>query len=416
MISEENLVLNMPFDEAAGSLVAYDYSRSRADGVVTDAEFVAGKQGNCIKFNGNGKVEVEDSIINFAMPFSICAWLSLDEVSRIISIVINYNGLDKYYKYDVTLQAGTWYNLVLVRENNKIFIYLNGTCVQYDVLTADYGNPIGVSINQANYCTLLGNGCLDEVKIYQQALTQEDINEMLSSTKQLSYLIDGKDFKSFGVSVSNSKGLVGALKLKEIKKVDFSGYHGAAVDLSRPRFEEREITLECYIHSTGGKMAFVNAVQQFVSQFFSKHQAPASGMEGIVCPAGLHRLTVDIHPTKPLIYEVYLPDGTDVEKTWNDSTMTGTFTLKLREAEPVKMVLKHMRIDDSSKRATITLTTNKLVNIYWGDGTTTQDVYGSSTTITHNFAENGDYFIVITGVIEEITSITTNAIIVWEKL
>ena len=115
------------------------------------------------------------------------------------------------------------------------------------------------------------------------------------------------------------------------------------------------------------------------------------------------------------MYEVYLPDGTDIAKEWNDSKMVGTFTLKLKEPEPVKRVLKHFRVNENSKTVTITLTTQKLVNIYWGDGTTTQDVYGTQT-ITHDYSENGEDYVIVTGVIEDITDFSTNAIIVWNKL
>lgn len=80
------------------------------------------------------------------------------------------------------------------------------------------------------------------------------------------------------------------------------------------------------------------------------------------------------------------------------------------------MVLKHLVVSDETKRITITLTTTKLVNIYWGDGTQMLDVYGSNITITHDYEKHADYFIMITGVIEEVTNVETNAIIVWEKL
>ena len=39
MADESNIILNMPFDEAAGSTVAYDYSKTRADGTVVEADF-----------------------------------------------------------------------------------------------------------------------------------------------------------------------------------------------------------------------------------------------------------------------------------------------------------------------------------------------------------------------------------------
>ena len=133
-------------------------------------------------------------------------------------------------------------------------------------------------------------------------------------------------------------------------------------------------------------------------------------------PRGLHRFMVDIHPTKPLVYEVYKEDNVEVEKEWNDKKMIGTFTLKLREPEPIKRVLKHLRINENSKQVTINLTTTKMVNVYWGDGTTTQDVSGTDVELTHDYQLNGEYFPVITGVVEDIAKFDTNAIIVWNKL
>lgn len=58
MADESNIILNMPFDEAAGSTIAYDYSKTRADGTVVEADFTGGKQGNCIKFDEIGRAHV----------------------------------------------------------------------------------------------------------------------------------------------------------------------------------------------------------------------------------------------------------------------------------------------------------------------------------------------------------------------
>ena len=96
--------------------------------------------------------------------------------------------------------------------------------------------------------------------------------------------------------------------------------------------------------------------------------------------------------------------------------MVGTFQLKLIEPEPVKRILKHIRISDATKTCTITMTTAKMVNVYWGDGNVDYDIEGEEITITHDYADNGDYFPVITGCIDEITDFETNAIVVWSKL
>ena len=96
--------------------------------------------------------------------------------------------------------------------------------------------------------------------------------------------------------------------------------------------------------------------------------------------------------------------------------MVGTFKLKLYEPEPVKRVLKHIRASADNATCTIKMDTTKRVNIYWGDGTVDNDVAGYGIELSHTFAANGEYFPVITGCIDEISSFETNAIVVWQKL
>lgn len=416
MAQEQYLVLHLPFDEAEGAVTTYDFSSNRADGVLTNAHFEAGKQGNCINYDGTAKCEVSPSVLNLNGSFTLCAWVKLHEVSNNLIVLVNYSGVDHYYKCVVNLQPNTWYFITLTRDGTVLCVYLNGSLLERATVPSSWGSPIGVNVCQDCYNTELGHGCVDELKLYQKALTQEELMGELDNTKQLAYLLDGVDFKTYGVFVSKCRGLMDGLKMKDPLKVEFDGYHGEAIDLTRPRYEAREITLECFIDSAGGKMAFVQAVQEFLEQFRAKHNAADFMLNAEPCAAGLHRLTVDIHPTKPLIYEVYLPDVTNIEKEWSDKRMIGTFTLALREPEPVKRVLKHMRTSEATKRISITISTSKLVNIYWGDGTTTQDVCGTNTTVTHDYAENGEYYAVVTGVIEDIEAFSTNAIIVWQKL
>lgn len=414
MAVEESLVLHMPFDEMDGATTTYDYSKNRADGVVTDAHFESGKNSNCIRFDGNGKCEVSKSVLALSGSFTLCTYVKSHSVASKLVVLLNYNGINNYYKTLIDVSPDQWYYLAVVREGTSITMYLNGTKIGTEKVPSNFGNPVGFSISQDCYIAELGRGCLDDTKLFSKALTQEEILNLLDNTKQLAYLLDGVNFKDFGVYVSGSKGIIDSLKMKEPLKLDWDGYHGEAIDLSRPRMQAREITLECFIKSDGGKIAFVQAVKDFLEQFYTPHKKQADSKSEAVA-AGLHRLTIDIHPTKALVYEVYLPDGTDISKEWNDSKMVGTFSLKLKEPEPVKRVLKHFRVNENSKTVTITLTTEKLVNIYWGDGTTTQDVYGTQT-ITHDYSDNGEYYVIVTGVIEDIAEFSTNAIIVWNKL
>lgn len=125
---------------------------------------------------------------------------------------------------------------------------------------------------------------------------------------------------------------------------------------------------------------------------------------------------VDIHPTKPLVYEVYSEDAIAIKKTWDDSLMIGTFTLKLKEPSPVKKVLKFIRVGESTQNCSIKITTTKLVDIYWGDGEVQTDIYGKDLVVNHTFKSNGDYYIIVAGCIDEIEKFETNAIVVWNKL
>ena len=93
--------------------------------------------------------------------------------------------------------------------------------------------------------------------------------------------------------------------------------------------------------------------------------------------------------------------------------------MKLKEADPVKRVVRHQRINSSSAEVNIAFKSDKMVNIYWGDGTVDADVYGDCTgnnAIKHTYQANGIYYIIVAGVIEDITDFTTNGIIVWNKL
>lgn len=220
---------------------------------------------------------------------------------------------------------------------------------------------------------------------------------------KVNYYINGTIFTSYGVRVSQSKGFLNALKLKEPLKVSWPEQHGEVVDLAAPRYESREITLECFI-TAATPTAFILAVKTFIAAFQK---------------AGLQRLMIEVEDgvvtRKPLLYEVFMYDDSEIAKKWNASKMVGTFTLKLREPEPVKCVYKFVAAT-GAMTVNVTVTTVDPVNIYWGDSTNTPDVVTASGQKSRTFTAEGTYYIVITGVIENITSVTTNATSVWTRL
>ena len=215
----------------------------------------------------------------------------------------------------------------------------------------------------------------------------------------ITYTINGVDFKDYGVFVSDSDGIVNRPKLKPMASFSWDDYHGEVVDLNRKVLAPREITLSCFIKA--------DSRNEFVAKLLD--------FEQVFNNTGTQRLVINAVENKPLIYEVYCKDEISVLKKWNDTLMVGTFKLKLIEPEPVKRVIRFM--PTSIVPRIITLTSNKALTVYWGDGSITEDVRGENITISHTYDKSGTFYAVITGVIEEITNFSTpNGTIVWDKI
>jgi hypothetical protein len=215
----------------------------------------------------------------------------------------------------------------------------------------------------------------------------------------IEYYINGINFTTDGVYVSESKGIVGGLKLRKSITQEWPDYHGEVVDVAAPRYEARDITLECFIKATS-KELFMTNLQTFLGRWMS---------------AGMKRLMIIADTARPLIYDIYLTQSPDVDKKWNDATMVGTFSLKLREPEPVKRIYRFTAAAGALE-VSVAVTSTKAVSIYWGDGGVNYDVVTGSGAQTHSYAAAGTYYISIAGVIEDVTGVSTGATQIWSKL
>lgn len=398
-VREQDIILNVPFDESRGTSVAYDYSAKRADIQLHNASFSAGRNGNAVEFTGDGYGEVVKQIFdNLNGDFTIDFYVHSLVDGTGFTWYLNFSGgEDNRLEVPISAGAGRWTNVALVRNGSSFSFYQDGQLVAEETKT---DNLLGLVLNQDYYGSEYGVCLVDDLKIYNAALTKEELKEVAGEDKRQAYTLDGVDFREFGVFVSDSDGILNRPKLKTLASISWDNYHGEDVDLNHKYYEAREITLSCFIKASN-KMEFINQMARF-EQLFDKR--------------GLHRLVIDVHPTKPLIYEVYCKDEISVSKRWSDTLMVGTFKLKLTEPQPVKRVLRHVRVSDATKTCTITLTSSKLVNVFWGDGEVQEDISGKNVTISHTYEEDGEYFPVITGCIDEIEAFTTNAIVVWNKL
>lgn len=391
---DTNLKLYLPFDDPDGS-VAADFSTNRNDATLSDGAGFSkdAMRGKSLSLNG-GEAQT-DYAIPFSSDFTVSMFICPKENK--LGWLLNFSGVDNYKEQWLDVLAGTWYFLAFVRNGSSFRVYLDGQCVAAEMLSA---NPVGLSVNEPGFAE--SQSLLDDFKVFNKALTAKELLTMQRET-DVEYYINGKNFKTFGVEVSDSSGIVGQLEKKDGLTVDWDDYHGKVRDTSRPRYKERTIQLSCFIEGVG-RSEFLGRLQEFLAEFDT---------------SGTQRLKVEYDgPAKPLVFEVFQKKAADVTKKWvryNRELMVGTFKLELEEDEPVKRVLRYVAAQAESQ-VSVGFTSNRMLSIYWGDGTRTVNVSGSSQTVTHTYAQAGEYDIIIAGVIEDITSFTTNAILVWDKL
>lgn len=394
MAVDINLKAHFPFDDPDGTIV-YDYSPTRADGILSNGAFLSkdAKFGKALAINGNGECQIPTAI-PFNSDFTLLMYVR-PFLGR-IGWALNFSGINNYIEKWIDVAKKQWLSLVFVKEGSKFSVYANDYIIHETILDS---TPIGFSLNDES---LFGTQALiDEVMLYDKAKTFAEILKLNEDKKDVEYFVGDLNFKEFGVHVSGSSGIIGLLERKEQLTVEWDSYHGLIVDKKRPRYKERTITLDCFIEASS-KTNFVEWTQLFMSQF----QKPDT-----------QRLKIEYDGrTKPLYYEVFAQSGSDIEKNWtyDNDLMVGRFNLTLIEPEPVKRVIRH--IGSAGSTASITFSSNKLLNIFWGDGLSTFNVSGKNREITHTYAQGGEFDIIITGIIEDIKDFETNCIMVWDKL
>ncbi|MCF0202690.1 MAG: LamG domain-containing protein [Bacteroidaceae bacterium] len=402
-MEDKNNVLYLPFDESDGSTVAQDYSKSKKNATVTKCHFVGGKIGKAIEFDGNGHADIANSGLSLAGDFTIMAWVCAKEPERGGDGLMDFyfqwgKGVEEFTNKQYASPSDVWTHWAVVNKDKSITIYKDG--VVCDTLSVPQ-HVIGFSMSQDIYSTHYGMALLDEVKMYDIAASKEDIEESMSKNYKMMYYLNGKGFiKEWSIYVQQSDGVLQRPKQKTRFSQDWPDMHGEVVDLKWKRLQSREISLKCFLPAQS-KFSFIQKWQSFLSEFDTD---------------GTARLMIDIHPTKPLVYEVYLEDTQDVSKTWNDDLMVGTFTLKVKEPDPVKRVVRFRGEGEKY----IKLKSDKIVTVAWGDQTFTHNVWGDhtgdDTKVAHTYADaDAVYYAIVSGVIEDITDFDTNGIVVWDK-
>ena len=141
---------------------------------------------------------------------------------------------------------------------------------------------------------------------------------------KINWTINGKNFDSFGIGVSASRGFGDLLKQKDRPSYNWPGQNGKQYNLDiKPKYEERTIELDCFVIGNDWNL-MEDQFRSFSSEFDKK---------------GTQRLIVEIFSYKPRVYDVILSDKTILNEVKKEGKSAGTFTLKLVEPSPVKRIL-----------------------------------------------------------------------------
>jgi hypothetical protein len=212
--SQPLMLLNMPFDSdnSAGAGQTKDYSGrgyTGADGAATWTS--SGKVGGAYNFDGNDDyitITNDDAVFNFyGKPYTIEAWIKLSGLSSgsagygaIFDRIqpgtgngyrIDYSTTSNNWRIcDLTLATvypittGVWYHMVQVRYSNGTgALYLNGTSILSGACNQAANYNVNPRIGNAQDLGADWNGTIDEVRVYNFTLSENQIKQRYADTK-----------------------------------------------------------------------------------------------------------------------------------------------------------------------------------------------------------------------------------------
>lgn len=167
---------------------AYDFDGSN-DYIIIDNDFVSSPTSLTISswFKKNGDGDNYECVLHKSSNTSIGAssfWLGLDDTDKLTATIGANTGVGwAAGQTSIVANTGEWYHLAASWDGSVVKVYINGEYnKQYSLSSyTDLSTPtrVGASSDGANYQF---NGTVDEVRIYNRALTASEVESLFSST------------------------------------------------------------------------------------------------------------------------------------------------------------------------------------------------------------------------------------------
>jgi hypothetical protein len=279
----------VPFDESGGTL-AKDLSGNDYD-FTTTGKFEKGKKGNSLKIADEFPPTelIGNTVVDFNEDFTYTFWFKT--VSKIEGVpntwlLYKFPAINNYLYLDAKTPGTLWTYVAIMQQGTRVVLAINGKVMAEEEFPEDWGMPTGfVMLNDSE-----GELNIDELIVYNGA--NLEALKPPATPMEIIYKLAYRNFKEFGVYVKQGDGFFDALKMKEPFRVDWPDFHGDIIDLTSPRYEARQLSLECFIYSST-----VEEFETKVKQFFN-----------LLYGANTKRLSID---TGSFVYnyEVYMPAG-----------------------------------------------------------------------------------------------------------
>lgn len=275
------------FEESTGSTVI-DSKSSNNGIIINNATRVSGITGQCLELSGSGYIDLGNVFgDNVQNELTLSAWIkptsSTDSWQGLITHEgANYNTFTLYinplYKKigfkttgtspiwnqwtevgNTTLWDGSWHHISVTYNGSVKTIFLDGIAVKTVNSTGaiepgqGYKLVIGAASKELP-STSLYKGQLDEVRIFNYALTSDKIQSLMTTSNNSEYLFE----ETSGLTVIDSKGLNNGTIVNSLSRV--AGVKGNGIEFNGSGYidlgqafgtnVQSELTLSCWIKPT----------------------------------------------------------------------------------------------------------------------------------------------------------------------
>jgi hypothetical protein len=185
------------FDEGNGT-IAGDSSGNGNNGTIYGATWVPGKYGDALSFNGTSYVAINSINLPFFQPYSVSVWINpstyanmflfgrISDVNWYVSFGLDgtisdwATGSSLDWNPKVPYVTGQWQNFVFTYNGTSKLIYRNGVLAASTTQASTTGSGFYIG-RYGGYTTGEFQGAVDEVQIYDRALSASEIQSLYFS-------------------------------------------------------------------------------------------------------------------------------------------------------------------------------------------------------------------------------------------